>query len=119
MKLSEMTNDQACEAIIKLTQPVANITDDEAFDPILKELASYAGKPVNGLKILSAMLPKVVPLLLRSHKKDVYVIISVLSGKSEAEIGQMKMTETITILKESIDEDLIGFFRSSVRQTAN
>ena len=119
MKLSEMTNDQACDAIIKLTQPVANIMDDQEFGLIVKELGGYSGKPVNNLKILSGMIPKIVPLLLKNHKQDTYAIISVLSGKDEKEIGQMKMTESITILKESIDEDLIGFFRQSGRQTKN
>lgn len=118
MKLSEMTNDQACDAIVKLTQPVANITDDPALEPLLKELAGYGGKhEVTGLKILSAMIPKVVPLLLKDHKNDLYEIIGVLSGKAKADIGKMKLTETITVIRESIDEDLINFFKSSVPQT--
>ena len=114
MKISEMTNDQACEAIVRLTTPVANITDDPRIEPILKELATHEGEgAMTGLKVISSMLPKFVPILLKDHKTDLYEIISVLSGKARKEIGQMKLTETITVLRESIDDDLIGFFKSS------
>ena len=113
MKISQMTNDQACDAIIRLTQPIANITDDERMEPLLKEL-SEGESGMNGLKLISSMLPKIVPMLLKDHKKDLYEIISVLSGKDKKEIGTMKLTETITVLKDSIDDELIGFFRSSV-----
>lgn len=114
MKISEMTNDQACDAIVRLTTPVANITDDPKLEPMLKELANNESKSgVSNLKLISSMLPKFVPLMLKDHKADLYEIISILSGKAKAEIGKMKLTETISILKESIDEDLISFFRSS------
>ena len=68
---------------------------------------------MTGLKVISSMLPKFVPILLKDHKADLYEIISVLSGKARKDIGQMKLTETITVLRESIDDDLIGFFKSS------
>ena len=114
MKISEMTNDQACDAIVRLTNPVANITDDPKLEPMLKELADNNGETgVSALKIVSSMLPKFVPLLLKDHKNDLYEIISILSDKNKGEIGKMKLGETIAILKESIDEDLIGFFKSS------
>lgn len=120
MKISEMTNDQACDAIVRLTQPIANITDDPAVEPMLKELASHEGENgVSALKIISSMLPKVVPLLLKDHKTDVYEIISVLSWKDRKAVGQMKLMETISVLRESIDEDLIGFFKSSVPAKEN
>ena len=114
MKISEMNNDQACDAIVRLTNPVSNITDDPKLEPLLQELAENGGKAdVSALKIFSSMLPKVVPLLLKDHKNDLYEIISILSDKQRSEIGKMKLGETIAVLKESIDEDLISFFKSS------
>lgn len=114
MKISQMTNDQACDALIRITDPVANIADDPQMEPILKGLAEHEGENgLSALKAISQMLPKIVPMLLKDHKKDVYEIISVLSGKAVAEIGKMRITETIAILKESIDDDLIGFFKQS------
>lgn len=120
MKLSEMTNDQACDAIVRLTQPIANITDDPEVEPLLKELATHEGEDrTTGLKVISKMLPRVVPLLLKDHKKDVYEIISVLSGKKPNEIGKMLLPETIAVIRDSVDNDLIGFFKSSVPAEQN
>ena len=114
MKLSMMNNDQACEALVRLTTPVANIADDPAVEPLLKELASHEGDDrMNGLKVIAKMLPRIVPLLLKDHKADVYEVISVLSGKTANEVGKMRLTETIFILKDSIDGELLDFFKSS------
>ncbi len=115
MRLSEMTTDQACEAIVELTVPVANIVDDPALEPMLKDFAGRKGQ--NGLKIISAMIPKVVPLMLKDHRKDVYTILSVMSGEPTEKIGNQKITETIRMVQECVDEDLIRFFRSSVPPT--
>lgn len=118
MKISEMTTDQACDAVVRLTNPIANITDDPKLEPMLKEIGQYEGrKDLSLLKVISSMLPKAVPLLLKDHKNDLYEIISILSGKKREEIGTMRMTQTIAILRESIDEELIGFFKSSSSPT--
>ena len=112
MKISQMTNDQACDAIIRLTPAVANIADEPKLDPILKELGEKK-EGVSVLHLVSNMLPKIVPLLLKDHKADLYEIISVLSDKTKAEVGKMRIVDTISVLRDSIDEDLIGFFKSS------
>lgn len=117
MKLSEMTTDQACETVVKLTPPIANIVDDPSLEPMLKDFAGRKGQ--NGLKIISAMIPKVVPLLLKDHRKDVYTILSVMSGEPTEKIGNQKITETIRMVQECVDEDLIRFFSSSVSSTGN
>lgn len=115
MRLSEMTTDQACEAIVQLTGPVANIVDDPALEPMLKDFAGRKGQ--NGLKIISAMIPRIVPMLLRDHKTDVYTVLSVLSGEGTEKIGRQKLTETIRMIQGCVDEDLVSFFRSSVPST--
>ena len=70
MKISEMTTDQAADCMVKMAQPVANIMDDEKLQPVLEELA--ASKNVPPVKVLSALLPKIVSLCMKDHKQDVY-----------------------------------------------
>ena len=55
---------------------------------------------------------------MKDHKGDLYEIISALSLKPVAKIGQMNFMATVKELRDSIDEDLIGFFRSSGNATA-
>ena len=116
MKLSEMTTDQSCDAMIRLTTPIQNITGDERLEPMLQKMAAQEGKTgMSVLQMISDLLPTAVPMLLKDHREDLYEIISILSGERKAEIGKKKLKETIAILKDSIDEDLIGFFKSSGR----
>lgn len=117
MKISEMTNDQAADAMIRIVAPIERLTKDERLEPLLEELAGHEGEGgVSALKIISSMLPRIVPMLLKDHRTDLFEIISILSGERVEKVGGMKLSETVHILKESIDDELIGFFRLSGRQ---
>ena len=111
MKISEMTNDQAAQALIDLSEPIGRICDDEDAVAIVYEYKGNARKPL--FYALGRILPRLTANLIQTHKQDVYKIISILGGKSVAEIGQMKLAETVAIFKESYDDVLAGFFTSS------
>lgn len=112
MKISEMTNDQATEALIRLSVPFGNICDDdetmklgEKYFKLREEL------PV--IKAIGSALPQITAHLLKTHKEDVYEIIGALTFKSKSEVAKMNFKETIKILKESYDDTLRDFFQSS------
>lgn len=113
MKISQMTNNQASEALIRLSSPLANILDDENTKPLLEDMEKLGTKG-----IVSQWLPKFVAYCLKDHKADVYEIIGALTFKPTKVVGNMNFLETVKELKESIDEDLIGFFKSSGNATA-
>lgn len=110
MKLSEMNTNEACDAVVRLTEPISNISNDPQMEKALKDIAGLQGQ-MTALQALSTVFPKLVPNLLKDHLEDVYEIISILSGLSVAEIGKMKFTETIKVLRECIDKDLLDFFK--------
>jgi hypothetical protein len=117
MKISEMTNDQACDCLIRMTPAVTSILDDkETVDAMLKAYAEGRSKPL--YQMIGDILPKFVPFCLKTHKRDLYEIIGALTFKSVKEVGNMNLLETMKVLKESVDEDLIGFFKSSGLATA-
>lgn len=120
MKISEMNNDQACEVIIRISNPISNILNDDNIKPLVEELekGKEAGETGNPLKFVAGIIPKLVAFCMKDHKGDLYEIISALSLKPVAKIGQMNFMATVKELRDSIDEEFIGFFKSSGNATA-
>ena len=113
MKISEMTNDQATEAIIRIATPISNICDDEAMLEIIDDLGKMG--EMNLLTAVGKLLPKIVTCALKTHKNDLYEIIGALQMKSAETVGKMNFAETIKVVKDSYDDILAGFFTDSVR----
>ena len=113
MKISEMTNDQATEAIIRIATPISNICDDEAMLEVIDELGKMG--EMNLISAVGRLLPKIVTCALKTHKNDLYEIIGALQMKPATDIGRMNFAETLRAVKESYDDILAGFFTDSVR----
>jgi hypothetical protein len=114
MKISMMTNDQASEAMIRIATPLANILDDENSKPLFDEMSKLG----DGKHTIAKIIPKFVAFCLKDHKHDLYEIIGALTFKPTSKVGNMNFMETVKEMKESIDEDFIGFFKSSGSATA-
>lgn len=112
MKISEMTNDQATEAMIQISVAFGNICDDEEMLSVIDELQDMGNTPI--IKAIPKVLPKFSMLAFRKHKDDLYDIIGALSQKSRSDVGKMRFGETISFLKDSYDDTLKDFFTSSV-----
>ena len=111
MKLSEMTNDQAAEVMIRLADPVGAICDDEEAVQLIEDYKKRYRMPL--FYAVGKMIPTLVGYLLKKHKAELYEIISILSGEKKADVGNMNFAETVKILRDSYDETLSVFFRSS------
>lgn len=111
MKLSEMTNDQAAEVMIRLADPVGAICDDEEAVQLIEDYKKRYRMPL--FYAVGKMIPTLVGYLLKKHKAELYEIISILSGEKNADVGNMNFAETVKILRDSYDETLSVFFRSS------
>ena len=110
MKLSDIKGERAVEVIADLIEPIANIASD-------KECADlFSVKPVNGEnKNVTARkhLVKKVPLLLKTHKRDVIKIIATIDGKSVEEMNLFSITAALIGIVQ--DEALIELFTSAAR----
>lgn len=114
MKISEMTNDQAADALIRLSVPFGNICEDEEAVKMIDEYMVMKNLPV--IKIIGKMLPQISGYLLKTHKADLYEIVGALTFKTKTAVAKMNFFDTIKVLKDSYDEVLQGFFTSSVQQ---
>lgn len=108
MKISEMTNDQAAEAMIRLSVPMSNICDSEEIAEMLTQLSGMAKMPL--IRTIGKMLPKFVLYGLKDHKQDVYEIIGALQMVPTEKVGKLNFKETVAMLRDSYDEIIASFF---------
>lgn len=119
MKLSELSTDQALDALCELTPYVSNIVSDET-------MVGAVGKVIEGAEtlnvfgkalILTDRIGEIIPVLLKTHRPDIYGILSVVNQKEQREIAAQTAAETIRQVRELFgDRDLLAFFTSSARQ---
>lgn len=117
MKLSQMTTDRAADVLCELTPYIANITADEellaelrnAIDP--KEVATKAELMAKGVEKVT----KIVPIILKKRKADLFGILAALNEKTAEEIGKQNILATMAQVREIVkDKDLMDFFKSCV-----
>ena len=112
MKISEMNNEQAADAMIKLAEPISHLMEDEATMNLLREMQN-GQKGEGGVAYFGRMLPKIVPFLMKDHKNDVFAIVAALTLRPVSAVGKMNFMQTVREIRESIDEDFLGFFTQS------
>lgn len=115
MKLSQMTTDRAADVLCEITPYVASIASDEellaelrnAIDP--KEALTRAELMVKGVE----KLVRLVLILLKKRKMDVFGILAAMNEKTADEIGQQGILTTAAQIREVVrDRDFMDFFRS-------
>ena len=114
MKISEMTNEQAAEALIRISTPFGNICEDETAIKMIEEYKEMSQKPM--IQTIGKLLPQIIAYVFKTHKDDLYEIVGALTFKTKAAVSKMNFVETIKVLRESYDEVLSSFFTSSAEQ---
>lgn len=116
MKISEMNNEQAADALARLAVPFGNLCEDKQIDVMLKK---YQGmKKMPGLQIIGKFLPEVATFALKNHRDDMFEIVGALTMQTAQQAAKMNFVETLKILRESYDDTLKDFFTSSIQQTS-
>jgi len=122
MKISQMSNDQAANVLVKIADPISHICDDEELVAMFDEFSKMENMGM--LRAIGRILPKLVGYALKKHKSDVYEIIGALDGKTVDEVAKMNFAETVKFARESYDDVLKDFFThsatvESVNETAS
>ena len=109
MKLSELSTDKALDALCELTPYVSNIVSDEKMVDVVGKVIENAetlnvfGKAL----VLTERIGEIVPVLLKTHRPDIYGILSVVNQKEQREIAAQPAAETIRQVR---GPGLAGFF---------
>lgn len=115
MKLSEMETEQVINVLCEATPYISNIVSDEKLLSELRETIEPA-KAKNKAELLAfgaEKFTKLVPIILKRRKNDIYGVLSAVSGKSKTEISKQNIMTTLNEIRELIrDEDLMDFFKS-------
>lgn len=111
MKISDMTNDQATEALMRLAQPFENICNDSELIESLDKIGRMGEEPI--IKVVGTIIPAFVKIGISKHRSDLYEIVGALTLQPTNKIGKMNFKETIKTVQDSYDEILRDFFTST------
>lgn len=114
MKISEMNNEQATEAMIRLSVPFGNLCDDEKIVDMIKRYKKMGDVPA--IQTIGRILPEVAMFAFKEHKDDLYEIVGALTQQTKEKVAKMNFVKTINVLKESYDDVLKDFFTSSKKR---
>ena len=115
MKLSQISTEKAADILCEITPYVANIATNE---DLLAELRNAIDKEKANTRaelLLSGAekITKLIPILLRNCRDDLFGILGALNGKTAEEIGAQSFPATMNQVREIIqDKELLDFFRS-------
>lgn len=108
MKISEMTNDQATDALIRIATPFENICNDDELIDGLDKLSGMRNEPI--IKVVGTLIPMFVKVGIKNHRQDLYEIIGALTFTPVGKVGKMNFKDTLKALQDSYDDVLSDFF---------
>ena len=115
MKLSQLSTDRAMDVLCEIATPVTNIMTDEE---LIKELNSAvdfekANTMAEKIALITGKFTKILPLILKKRKADLFSILASLNEKTIEEIGSQNVIKTMSQIKDiAKDKELLDFFKS-------
>ena len=117
MKLSEITTERAADVLCELTPLIDSIITDE---DLMQSLSAVVNREQTetmsvGQKLLlvSSKLGKIVPILMKKRRAEMFGILAVLNEKTPEQISAQNMLVTMMQVRDLVnDRELIDFFRS-------
>lgn len=117
MRLSQVSTDKAMDVLCELTPHITEILSDEE---LMEELKTAVDFDVEGCETLAGRfamigdkISKIIPILLKKKKYNLFSILGVLNEKTAEEISKQNFLITMKQIKEmSKDKELVNFFKS-------
>lgn len=115
MRISELSTDRATDVLCELTPYIANIVSDEELLEELKKAVDRKDivNKAQWLAVGAEKITKILPILLKKRKYDVFGILAVINEKTVEEIAKQNILITLKQAKTAFkDKELIDFFKS-------
>lgn len=114
MKLSEMNGEQLATCLCAIAEPIERMADDEEITGALRGCVKRSEAGIFEKVDLPRAVLRMIPVLLGKHRRDTFLIIGAMNGKTVDEIAKQNGMKTILDIKACFDKDLFDFFKSSV-----
>lgn len=115
MKLSQMTTDKATDVLCEIAPYAMNIMTDEELIEELKSAVDFkeANTMAEKIALTVGKISKILPIVLKKRKIDLFGILGALNEKSVEEISKQNIIKTMSQIKDiSKDKELLDFFKS-------
>lgn len=115
MKLSALDTDRATDVLCEIAPYAINIMSDDELMAELKSAVDLKGASTlaEQIAIMGGKISKIVPILLKKRKSDVFGILGALNEKTPEEIAKQNILKTMSQIKDiSKDKELLDFFKS-------
>ncbi len=117
MKLSEISTERAADVLCELTPLIDGILTDE---DLMQSLAAVVNKDQKEemsvgqkLMLVSSKMTKIVPILMKKRRTEMFGILAILNEKTPEEIARQSIVETMIQARElTRDRELVDFFKS-------
>ena len=122
MKISEISTERAMDVLCELTPYVTNIVTDETLVAELKEAIDFkeANTMAEKIALTAEKITKIIPIILKNRKNDVFGIVGVLNGKTIDEIAKQNIIVTMKQIRDiAKDRELLDFFKSCTDTEGN
>jgi hypothetical protein len=115
MKISQLSTDRAMDLLCEIAAPVTNIMTDEELVKELKSAVDFekANTMAEKIALTTGKFTKILPLILKKRKADLFSILASLNEKTIEEIGSQNVIKTMSQIKDiAKDKELLDFFKS-------
>lgn len=122
MKISEMSTEKAMDVLCELTPYMINIVTDEALITELKSAIDFtkANTMAEKIALTAGKITRIVPIILKDHKKDLCGIVGVMNEKTVDEIVEQNTITTMKQIRDiAKDKELLDFFKSCTDTDGN
>ena len=116
-KLSDLGTDECMDVLCVIAPSIQGIVDDKDIVSTLGKAVDKKGMTTAGVLMAAASkLVGAVPMLFKTHREDVYNILSSVGGVTVDEVKSQNMLDTMHQIKEILqDKPLLDFFGLSKR----
>jgi hypothetical protein len=118
MKLSDFSSEKGFEVLCEITPAIESIAKDEEVVEILNRSVDKSSMTVGAMwALLVERVSAFIPAILKTHRNDVYTVLSAVNEVSVEDIKAQNIMGTLEQVKELIqDEEFVRFFKSLRRQ---
>ena len=115
MKLSQLSTERATDVLCELTPHIANIVEDSELMESLRDAIDTDKVKTKAelIAIGAGKATRLIPIILKKRRSDVYGILAVLNEKSVEDIAKQNFLVTMRQIKDMAkDKELVDFFKS-------